>query len=101
MSSNDDRTHTDAPSSRGRCGGRTSRGRSRGRGLHFSLNAKKALTQHLIRRGRNHLPPATNAISLIIGNFHDAPLIASKIDKNVYPSAADYDTILEADPIYI
>jgi hypothetical protein len=52
-----------------------------------------------MRRGRILLPPATDAISLTIGNFHDAPLNARKIDKNVYPYSADRDTILEADPI--
>jgi hypothetical protein len=51
--------------------------------------------------GRSLLPPATDAISLTIGNFHDALVNARKIDKNIYPSVADRDNILEADPIYI
>jgi len=42
-------------------------------------------TQHLMRMGRILLLPATDAISLTIGNFHDAPLNARRIDKNVYP----------------
>jgi hypothetical protein len=54
-----------------------------------------------MRRGRSLLPPATNAISLTIGNFHDAPLNARRLDKNVYPAAVDRDNVLEADPIYL
>jgi len=60
-----------------------------------------ALTQHLMRRGRGLQPAATDAISLTIGNYHDAPLNARKIDKNVYPTAADRDNILETDHIYL
>jgi len=67
---------------RGRRGGRAiPRGRSRGRGFNFNLNAQMALTQHMMRRGRGLQPAATNAISLTIGNYHDAPLNARKIDK--------------------
>jgi hypothetical protein len=51
--------------------------------------------------GRSLLPPATDAISLIIGNFHDAPLNARRLDKNAYPTAVDCDNVLEADPIYM
>jgi hypothetical protein len=58
-----------------------------------------ALTQHLMRRGRGLQLAATDAISLAIGNYHDAPLNARKIDKNVYPTAADRDNILETNPI--
>jgi hypothetical protein len=36
-----------------------------------------------------------------IGNFHDAPLNARKLDKNVYPAAIDRDNVLETDPIYL
>ena len=57
-----------------------------------------ALTQHLMRRGRSLLPPATDAISLIIGNFHNAPLNARRLDHNMYPTAVDRDNVLEADP---
>jgi len=60
-----------------------------------------ALTHHPMRRGRNIQPPTTDAISLTIGNYHDAPLNARKIDKKVYPSAADRNNILETDPIYL
>jgi len=60
-----------------------------------------ALTQHLLRRDRSLQSPATYAISLIIGNFHNAPLNARKFDKNVYPSASERDNILETDPIYL
>jgi hypothetical protein len=60
-----------------------------------------ALTQHLMRRERGLLPPATDVISIAIGNYHDAPLNARKIDKNVYPTAADRNNILESDPIYL
>ena len=94
MSSNDDRTHTDAPSSRGRRGGKNLRGRNKGRGFHFGLAAQMALTQHLLSRGRSLLPPATDAVSLTIGNFHDAPLNARRLDKNVYPSAVIATTSL-------
>jgi hypothetical protein len=48
-----------------------------------------ALTQHLMRRSHGLRPAATDTISLTIGNFYDAPLNARKLDKNVYPSAAD------------
>ena len=51
--------------------------------------------------GRGLQPPATNVISLAIVNYHDAPLNARKIDKNVYPTAADRTNILETDPIYL
>jgi hypothetical protein len=54
-----------------------------------------------MRQGRNLQPPATCAISLTIGNFHDAPLNARKFDKHVYPSVAYRDTILETNPIYL
>jgi hypothetical protein len=101
MSSNDDHTHTGASGLRGRRGGRTFRGRSRGHGYRFGLNAQLALTQHLMRNGRSLLPPATDAISLTIGNFHDAPLNARRLDKNVYPNAVDRDNVLEADPVYL
>jgi len=54
-----------------------------------------------MHRARSLLPPATNAISLTIGNVHDAPLDARKIDKNVYPTAVYRDNILATDPIYL
>jgi len=54
-----------------------------------------------MRQGRGLQPPATDVISLAIGNYHDAPLDARKIDKNVYPTAADRSNILETDPIYL
>jgi hypothetical protein len=60
-----------------------------------------ALTQHMMRRGRGLQHAATDVISLTIGNYHDAPLNARKIDKNVYPTAADRNIILETDPIYL
>ena len=103
MSSADDRTdNNNSAASRGRRGGnRAFRGRNRGRGFHFGGNAQQALTQHLMRRGIGLQPPATDAISLAIGNYHDAPLNARKIDKNVYPTAANRTNILETDPIYI
>ena len=101
MSSNDDSIHIDAPSSQGRRGDKTSRGRNRGRGFHFGLNAQMALTQHLMRRGRSLLTPATDAISLTIGNFSDAPLNARRLDNNVYPTALDRDNVLEVDTIYL
>ena len=83
MSNNDDKTNAGTSGLRGRRGGRAFRGRSRGRGFHFGLNAQMALTQHLMRRGRSLLPPVTDAISLTIGNFHDGPLNARRLDKNV------------------
>ena len=46
-------------------------------------------------------PAATDIISLTIGNYHDAPLNARKIKKNVYPTAANRDNILDTDPIYL
>jgi hypothetical protein len=54
-----------------------------------------------MRRGRSLLPPATNAISLNIGNLYDAPLNARKLDNNVYSTAVDRDNVLETDPIYL
>ena len=101
MSSNDDNAHAGALGLRGRRGGRSFRGRSRGHGFRFGLNAKMALTQHLMRRGRSLLLPTTDAISLTIGNFHDAPLNGRKLDKNVYPTTVDRDNVLESDPIYL
>jgi len=102
MSTADDRNNNSTASApRGRRGGRAPRGRSRGRGFHFSLNAQLALTQHLMRRGRGLKPAATDVISLAIGNYHDAPLNARKIEKNVFPTAADRSNILETDPIYL
>ncbi len=65
------------------------------------MNAQAALTQHLMRRGRSLQPPTTDIISLTIGNYHDAPLNARKIDKNVYPTAADHTNLLKTDRIYI
>ena len=99
MTSNDDNTHAGALGHRGRRGGRTFRGRSMGNGFRFVLNAQMALTQHLMRRGRNLLSPATDAISLTI--FHEAPLNARRLDKNVYPTAVDRNNVLEIDPIYL
>ena len=101
MSSNDDNPHAGASGLRGICGGRTFRGRSWGHGFRYGLNAQMALTHHLMRRGRSILPPATDAISLTIVNFHDAPLNARRLDHNVYPTAVDRDNVLEADPIYL
>jgi hypothetical protein len=54
-----------------------------------------------MRRGLGLQPPATDAISLAIGNYHDAPLNARKLDKNVYPTAASRTSILDTDPIYL
>ena len=96
MSSNDDNAHA-----RGRRGGRTFRGRSKGHGFCFGLNAQMALTQHLMRKGRNLLLPAMDAVSLTIGNFHEAPLNAHRLDKNVYSTTVDCANVLEADPIYL
>ena len=102
MSSADDRnTNSNDTAPRGRRNSLAFRGRTRGRGFHFNLNAQMALTQHRMRRGRGLQPPATDVISLAIGNYHDAPLNAHKIDKNVYPTAADRNNILETDPIYL
>jgi hypothetical protein len=101
MSSNDDIAHAGASGLRGRCGGRIFRGRSRGHGFRFGLNAQMTLTQHMMRRSRALRPPSTDAIFLIIYSFHDAPLNARRLDKNVYPIAVDRDNVLEADPIYL
>jgi len=103
MSSADDRNNnSNAAAPRGRRGGsRAFRGRTRGRGFHFDLNAQMALKQHLMCRGRGLQLPAIDVSSLAIGNYHDAPLNARKIDKNVYPIAADRTNIIETDPIYI
>ena len=101
MSSNDYNTHADASGLRGRRGGRTPRGRSRDRGFSIGLNAQRAISQHLMRRDRSLLPPAINSISLTIGNVHDAPLNARKLNKNGYPTAVDHDNVLEVDPIYL
>jgi hypothetical protein len=49
-----------------------------------------------MRRSRSLLPPVTNAISLTMGNVHDAPPNARKLGKKVYPTAADRDNVLEA-----
>jgi hypothetical protein len=100
MSNNGNRmTNIEATGPRGRRGGRPPRGNSRDRGFHFNLNAQMALTQHLLRRGHNLRHAATNAISLIVGHFHDAPLNARKLDKNVVPKAVDRINILQTDPI--
>jgi hypothetical protein len=101
MSSNDDNTNAGTSGLRGRRGGRAFRGKSSGRGFHFGLDAQVALTEHLVRMGRILLPLVTDAISLTIGNFNDAPLNARKLDDNVYPPAVDRDNVLEADPIYM
>ena len=101
MSSNEDSTHAGTSGIRCRRGGRAFRGRSSGRSFHFGINAQMVLTQHLMRRGRSLLPPVTDAISLTVGNFHDAPLNARRLNKNVYPTAVDRDNVLEADPIYL
>jgi hypothetical protein len=60
-----------------------------------------ALTEHLMRRGRSLLPPAIDAISLTIGNFHDVPLNARRLETHVYPTTVDRDNVLGADPIYL
>ncbi len=90
MSSADDRNNnSNATAPRGRRGrGRAQRARARGRGFHFNHAAQEALTQHLMHRGRGLQPAASDPVSLTIGNYHDAPLNARKIDKNVYPTAA-------------
>jgi hypothetical protein len=54
-----------------------------------------------MRRGLGLQPPATDAVSLAIGNYHDAPLNARKLDKNVYPTAASRTSILDTNPIYL
>ena len=54
-----------------------------------------------MRRSIGLQPPNTDDVSLAIGNYRDAPLNARKIDKNVYPTAANRTTILETDPIYL
>jgi len=61
-----------------------------------------ALTQHLMRRSHGLRPAATDTISLTIGKFYDdAPLNhARKLDRNVYPSAADRDDILQTELFY-
>jgi len=103
MSSADNRNNnSNVTASRGRSGGsRAFRGRTRGLGFHFSLNAQEALTHHFMRRGMSLQPPATDVISLANGNYHDAPLNPRKLDRNVYPTAADRINILETDPIYL
>ena len=102
MSNTDDHTNnSDSTAPRGRRGGRATLGCSRDRGFHFNLNAQMALTQHMMRRGGGLQPLATDAISLTIGNYHDAPLNARKIDKNVYPTTADRNNILKTDSIYL
>ena len=102
MSSADDRNNNTNPAaSRGRSGGsRAFRGRTRGRGFYFNMTAQAAFTQHLMRSGRSLQPPANDIISLTIGSYHDVALNARKIDKDVYPTAADHTNILETDPIY-
>ena len=101
MLSNDDNTQAAASRLRGRRGGRTFRGRSRGHGFRFGINAQMDLTQHLMRKGRSLMSPATNTISLPIGNFHDAPLNTRRLDMNVYPTAVNRGSVPEADPIYL
>jgi hypothetical protein len=97
----DQATNADTLVHRGKRGGRVPRGRSRGRSFHFIINAQMALIQYLMRRGRIIQPAATDAISLPIGNFCDAPLNARKLDKSVYPSPADRNNILKTYPIYL
>jgi len=83
MSSVDDRnnkSNANAPRGR-RGGGRAYRARARGRGFHSNQSAQEALTQHLMHRGRGLQPAASDPISLTIGNYHDAPLNARKLDK--------------------
>jgi hypothetical protein len=60
-----------------------------------------ALTRHLMRLGRDLQLAATDAISFTIGNYHDAPLNARKLDKTFYPTAANRNNILETDSIYL
>ena len=55
----------------------------------------------MLRRGREIQPAASDVISLTIGNYHDAPLNAQKIDKNVYPTAAHRNNILDTEPVYL
>ena len=103
MSSTDDRNNNSnarAPLGR-RGGGRAYRARARGRGFHFNQSAQEALTLHLLRRGRGLQPAASDPISLTIGSYYDAPLNARKLDKNVYPLAANRNNILDTDPIYL
>ena len=102
MSNNDDRTANNGTTGhRCRRVDPIPRGRARGMGFHFSLNAQMALTQHLMRRSQSLRPAATDTISLTIGIFYDALLNAKKLDKNVYPSAADRDDILQTKPNYL
>jgi len=99
----DDRNNnSNAYTPRGRrCGGRAHRARARGRGFHFNQSAQEALTHHLMRRGRGLQPAASDPSSLTIGNNHDAPLNAHKLDKNVYPTAANRNNIRDTGPIYL
>ena len=103
MSFADDRNNnSNANAPRGRRGsGRAFRARARGRGIHFNQSAREALTQHPMRQGRGLQPAASDITSLTIGNNHDAPLNARKIDNNVYPTAANRDKILTTYPIYL
>ncbi len=54
-----------------------------------------------MRRGRRLQPAASDIIFLTIGSYHDAPLNAPKIDKNVYPTAANRDNILDTGLVYL
>jgi hypothetical protein len=102
MSANDEGNSTpDTSRLRGRRGGRAPRGRIRGRRFRFSLSAHTALTHYLLRKTRCQQLQATDAISITVGNLHDAPLNARRLDKNVYPPTADRDNILTNDPIYL
>ena len=55
----------------------------------------------MMRRGCGLQPAASNPISLTMGTYHDAPLNARKLNKNVYPTAAIRHNILDTDPIYV
>ncbi len=54
-----------------------------------------------MRRGLRLQSAASDTISLTIGNYHDAPLNARKIDTNVYSTAANRDNILDTDHVYL
>ena len=72
------------------------------RGAHnvsLNANARMALAQHFVRKGRTHQPPASDPIFLTVSKYHSAPLGTYRMYDAILPLSHDRAD-LTADPIY-
>ena len=76
----------DPPSGPGTSRRRIQRLKREGHQMQLGSKARTTISQLLHRKGQTQAPPDTDEQSLVLGNFHNAPLSARMHSPHVHPS---------------